>query len=292
MMSEDISQKIDEMKDKKDRVEKHNAYFLAIIEELQEEKEVLKKKVEAWQEMQRDITRTSKQRRNKTAQLLEVEELKKDISFLKRQQCEGRDRVGFIQDRLYCSKRLNNHFNLVIDKLQEEINEFHKRHHFLKERLKGKRPNLWRRFCWFFCPRKETDDMNHLITKMNLIKAGAAELQDKLQYVSDRYNTEVAHANSLNEEIKQLEGKLNGLKEWLLKDKVPFSERVKNHDDDNILKKEKSEVIKKLKDLKRTLAETQSSGEFYKGLMTTFQKEEKENIKTIKHIEDMLLKTR
>lgn len=287
---EEISKKIDEIKEKKDSVEKQNDYFLAVIEELQEEKAALQKQVAARQEMRMNVTQAGKLRREKTTQLLELEELKEKMSFLKRQQLEVIDMVGFLQDSLHCSRRVNNNFSAVLDKLQEEINALCNRQKFLKERQKVK-PSLWQRFCRFFCPRKkEGDEMSLLVIKMNVFKATDRELKDKLQYVKGHYYAEVDRANALNEEIQQLEGKLDDLKKWLQKDKMSIFKRGKDQDD-KILKKQKSEIKKRLEHLKWKLMDIEDSADFYQSLMTKFQQEEAENIQKIKHIDDVLLNT-
>lgn len=282
-----------------DKAEKLKCFSVTTIEELQEQKEVLQEKVKMLEEMKHKKntmepkTQRGKQRRENTVKLLEQEEWKEQCTLLNRQMCEARDRADFLKEQLNLTKWMSDFYKTVIDKIMEDRDTLSGRKNILIDRIHSNRSKLCRCLYRFFCPRTRwhKEDINLLIRKKNEIRTKALDLKEQLQFARHFLSIHEDLAKGISQEIDQLEEKLKGLKGWLQNDDTSlFKRRNETEEDVRILRKQEYEVKKRLKGLKKKLADAHDSQNSYGSFIARIQQKQEEINKKMRNIEERLLK--
>lgn len=293
-----LNRSLEALEEQLDQTEKLKGFSVTTIEELQEQKEVLQEKVKTLEEMQQKKTTTEpktqrgKQRRENTVKLLEQEEWKEQCTLLNRQMCEAKDRADFLKEQLNLTKWMSDFYKTVIDKIMEDRDTLSGRKNILIDRIHSSRSKLFRCFYKFFFPRTQwhKEDINLLIRKKNEIRTKALDLKEQLQFARHFLSIHEGLAKGLVQEIDQLEEKLKGLKAWLRNDDTSLFKRSETEEDVRILRKQEFEVKRRLKGLKKKLADANDSQKSYDSFITRIEQKQEEINKKMRNIEEKLLK--
>lgn len=294
-----LQKSLEALQEQLDKTEKLKSFSVTTIEELQEEREVLQKKVKTLEEMQKNKSSTEpktqrgKHRRENTVKLLEREEWKEQCTLLNRQMCEAKDRADFLKEQLNLTKWMSDFYKAVIDKIMEDRDTLSGRKNILKDRINSNRSKLCRHFYRFFCPRtrRYKEDINFLIRKKNAIKTKALDLKEQLQFARQFLSIHEGLAKGLSQEINQLEEKLKGIRGWLQNDDaLLFRRRNQTEEDVRILRKQECEVKRRLKSLRKQLADAQDSENSYGSFIARIEQKQEEINKKMKNIEEKLLR--
>lgn len=293
-----LQKNLEALQEQVDTAEKLKCFSVTTIEELQQQKEVLQEKVKLLEERQQKKNtmepkiQRGKQRRENTAKLLEQEEWKEQCTLLNRQMCEARDRADFLKEQLNLTKWMSDFYKAVIDKIMEDRDTLSGRKNTLIDRINSTRSKLCRCLYRFFCPRTKwhKEDINLLIRKKNEIRTKSLDLKEQLQFARHFLSFHEDLAKGLCDEIYLLEEKLMGLKAWLLKDDTLLFRRSDKEEDVRILKKQEYEVKRRLKGLKKKLADTYDSQKSYESFIARIEQKQEEINKKMRNIEEKLLK--
>lgn len=294
-----LHKKLEALQEQVDAAENLKCFSVTIIEELQEQKEVLQEKVKLLEEKQQKKKtmepkiQRGKQRRENTVKLLEQEEWKEQCTLLNRQMCEARDRADFLKEQLNLTKWMNDFYKTVIDKIIEDRDTLSGRKNILIDRINSSGSKFCRRLKSFFCLRTKwhKKDINLLIRKKNEIMTKGLDLKEQLHFARHFLSIHEDHAKDLSQEIDQLEEKLKGLKRWLQNDGFSlFQRRNKREEDISILKKQEYEVKRRLRGLKKKLAEAYDSQNCYKSFIAKLEQRQEELNKKLRNIEERFLK--
>lgn len=294
-----LRKSLEAVQEQLDKAEKLKCFSVTTIEELQEQKEVLQEKVKMLVEVQQKKpikelkTQRGKQRRENTVKLLEQEEWKEQCTLLNRQMCEARDRADFLKEQLNLTKWMSDFYKTVIDKIMEDRDTLSGRTNILIDRINSNRSKLCRHFYRFFCRRMRwhKEDINLLIRKKNEFRTKALDLKEQLQFARHFLDIHEGLAKDLSQEIDHLEEKLKGLKGWLQNDDTSlFKRRNETEEDVRILRKQECEVKRRLKSLKKKLAEAHDSQNSYGSFIARIEQKQEKINKKIRIIEEKLLK--
>lgn len=293
-----LHRSIEALQEELDKAEKLKCFSVTTIEELQEQKEALQEKVKTLEEQQKKPTaelktQRGKQRRENTVKLLEQEECKEQCTLLNRQICEARDRADFLKEQLNLTKWMSDFYKTVIDKIMEDRDTLSGRKNVLKDRIHSNRSKLFQHVYRFFFPRTKwhKEDINFLIRKKNEIRTKCLDLKEQLQFARHFLSIHKGLAQGLSQEIDQLEEKLKGIKGWLQSDDtLLFKRRNEMNEDVRILKKQECEFKRRLKGLKKKLADAQDLQNSYDSFIVRIEQKQEDINKKMKNVEEKLLK--
>lgn len=291
-----LRRSLEALQEQLDKAEKMKCFSVTTIEELQEQKEVLQEKLKMLQQKKTTMkakTQRGKQRRENTVKLLEQEEWKEQCTFLNRQMCEARDRADFLKEQLNLTKWMSDFYKTVIDKIIEDRDTLSGRKNILIDRINSNRSKICRHFYRFFFPRmrRHKEDINFLIRKKNEFRTKALDLKEQLQFARHFLSIHEGLAKDIGQEINQLEEKLKGLKGWLQnEDNSLFKRRNETEEDVRILRKQEREFKRRLKGLKKKLADAHDSQNSYNSFIASIEQKQEEINKKIRNLEEKLMK--